>query len=64
MVFSFLISKQIKNYVGKSPDNYAKVWLQEKQANSKSKAILYEKFIFQNKLCVKGFSFERRFWDY
>lgn len=55
-------SALIKNYVGRSLDNYAKVlWLQEKQANSKYKDILDEKFIFQNKLCVKGFSFERRF---
>jgi hypothetical protein len=51
-----------KNYVGKSHDNYAKVlWHQEKQANLKYKDILDEKFIFKNKLCVKGFSFERRF---
>lgn len=52
----------IKNYVGKTLDNYAKVlWLKEKQAKSKYKDILNEKFIFQNKLSVKGFSFERRF---
>jgi nitroreductase len=45
-----------KNYVGKSLDNYAKVlWHHEKQANSKYKDIMDEKFIFQNKLCVKGF---------